>query len=117
MTLRTNVRRFSFTTKSSCSSASCDLPELEKPELKAVKIKMKADCQASSQRLDDIAHQLEDAIEDWRRFIVGNCRGEECRRIWDALVAREQRLDLEFQKEEGLPTVAEEPAAEVAAHG
>jgi hypothetical protein len=117
MTLRTNVRRFSFTTKSSCSSASCDLPELEKPELKAVKIKMKADCQASSQRLDDIAHQLEDAIEDWRRFIIGNCRGEECRRIWDALVAREQRLDLEFQKEEGLSTDAGEPTAEVAAHG
>ena|ERR1039458_6954720 len=117
MTLRTNVRRFSFTTKSSCSSASCDLPELEKPELKAVKIKMKADCQASSQRLDDIAHQLEDAIEDWRRFIIGNCRGEECRRIWEALVAREQRLDLEFQKEEALQIAAGEPTGEVAAHG
>jgi hypothetical protein len=117
MTLRTNVRRFSITTKSSCSSASCDLPELEKPELKAVKIKMKADCQASSQRLDDIAHQLEDAIEDWRRFIIGNCRGEECRRIWEALVAREQRLDLEFQKEEALQIAAGEPTGEVAAHG
>ena len=98
MTLRTNVRGFSVTTKSSCSKASCDLPELEKEELKAVRIKMKADCQASSQRLDDIAHQLEDAIEDWRRFIIANCHGEECSRIWEALIAREQRLDLELQE-------------------
>jgi hypothetical protein len=104
MTLRTNVRGFSRTTKANCSSAACDLPELEKPELKAVRIKMKADCQASSQRLDDIAHQLEDAIEDWRRFIIANCRGEECARIWDALWAREDRLEREFQ--EPTPTAA-----------
>ena len=95
MTLRTNVRGFSATTKASCSSATCDLPELDQPELKAVKIKMKADCQASSQRLDDIAHQLEDAIEDWRRFIIANCYGEECNRIWEALIAREERLEQE----------------------
>ena len=108
MTLRTNVRGFSRTTKASCSSAACDLPELEKPELKAVKIKMKADCQASSQRLDDIAHQLEDAIEDWRRFIIANCRGEECARIWDALWARQDRLDREFQ--DPTPTTASAPS-------
>jgi hypothetical protein len=117
MTLRTNVRGFSLSTKSSCSSASCDLPELEKPELKAVKIKMKADCQASSQRLDDIAHQLEDAIEDWRRFIIANCRGEECARIWDALIAREQRLELEFKEKETVPNGAVVPTADAAAHG
>jgi hypothetical protein len=101
MTLKTNVRGFSRTTKASCSCAASDLPELEKPELKAVKIKMKADCQASSQRLDDIAHQLEDAIEDWRRFIIANCRGEECERIWLALQTREERLEREFQPKEG----------------
>lgn len=117
MTLRTNVRGFSLTTKSSCSSASCDLPEIEKPELKAVKIKMKADCQASSQRLDDIAHQLEDAIEDWRRFIIANCHGEECARIWQGLIARDQRLELEFREKETVSNNAVKPTADSAAHG
>ena len=96
MTLRTNVCGFSRTTKSSCSNASCDLPELQKDELRAVRIKMKSDCEASSQRLDDIAHQLEDAIEDWRRFIIANCAGDECQRIWEALVRREERLEREL---------------------
>ena len=100
MTLRTNVRGFSRTTKSSCSSASCDLPELNDANMKAVKIKMKSDCEASSQRLDDISHQLEDAIEDWRRFIIYNCYGEECQRIWTALQSREERLEREFAERE-----------------
>jgi hypothetical protein len=68
--------------------------------MKAVKIKMKSDCEASSQRLDDIAHQLEDAIEDWRRFIIYNCYGEECQRIWTALQSREERLEREFAERE-----------------
>ena len=117
MTLKTNVRGFSRTTKTSCSCATSDLPELEKPELKAVKIKIKADCQASSQRLDDIAHQLEDAIEDWRRFIIANCRGEECNRIWDALQAREERLEREFQHKEGESNNTVEPTPATVAHG
>ncbi|MEY4569020.1 MAG: hypothetical protein RLZZ398_459 [Verrucomicrobiota bacterium] len=96
MTLRTNVQGFSHATKSTCSSTCCDLPELNEPAMKAVKIKMKSDCEASSQRLDDIAHQLEDAIEDWRRFIIANCYGEECQRIWEALRAREERLKRAF---------------------
>jgi hypothetical protein len=100
MTLRTNVRGFSRATRTSCSSASCDLPELNDPNLKAVKIKMKSDCEASSQRLDDIARQLEDAIEDWRRFIIHNCDGEECQRIWDALQSREERLERDFSARE-----------------
>ena len=53
---------------------------------------MKADCEASSQRLDDIGCQLEDAIEDWRRFIIANCMGEECDRIFQALQQRQRRL-------------------------
>jgi len=100
MTLRTNVRGFSQNAKASCSSASCDLPELNDPSMRAVKIKIKADCESSSQRLDDIAHQLEDAIEDWRRFIIANCYGEECERIWEALQAREDRLERAFQEKE-----------------
>ncbi len=100
MTLRTNVHGFSQATRSTCLTTCCDLPELNEPGMKAVKIKMKSDCEASSQRLDDIAYQLEDAIEDWRRFIIANCHGEECQRIWDALLAREERLERTFRDQE-----------------
>jgi len=96
MTLHSNVRRFSHTTRMSCSGAECELPELKRDELRAVRIKLKGDCEASSQRLDDIAHQLEDAIEDWRRFITANCYGEECGRIFDALQQREAKLNAEI---------------------
>jgi hypothetical protein len=71
---------------------SCDLPELEKDSMRAVKVKLKTECDTSSRRLDDIAHQLEDAIEDWRRFIAANCKGEECGRIFQGLHQRQQAL-------------------------
>ncbi|GEM_PF-2251846 len=96
MTLHSNVRRFSHTSRSTCSSAECELPELKKEEMRAVRIKLKTDCEASGQRLDDIAHQLEDAIEDWRRFIVANCYGEECERIFTALQERQAKLEEEI---------------------
>ena len=95
MTLHSNVRRFSCTTRASCSGANAELPELKSEEMRAVRIKLKGDCEASGQRLDDIAHQLEDAIEDWRRFITANCYGDECGRIFDALIQREARLEQE----------------------
>lgn len=100
MTLHSNVCRFSNTTKTSCSTAECDLPELQTPEMRAVRIKMKADCGASGQRLDDIAHQLEDAIEDWRRFIAANCHGDECSRIFDALEQRQESLQASLLQNE-----------------
>ncbi len=60
--------------------------------MRAVRIKWKADCEASSDRLLDIGCQLEDAIDDWRRFIIANCKGDECQRIFQALQHRQQRL-------------------------
>lgn len=96
MTLHANVRRFSNTTRANCSSAECELPELKSDEMRAVRIKIKTDCDASSHRLDDIAHQLEDAIEDWRRFIEANCYGDECSRIFEALEHRQDRLQREI---------------------
>jgi len=72
------------------------MPELKTNEMRAVRIKLKSDCEASSQRLDDIAHQLEDAIEDWRRFITANCYGAECARIFDALQQRQTKLEEEI---------------------
>jgi hypothetical protein len=96
LTLRANVRRFSRTTKNSCGTTSCDLPELQTEPLRAVRLKMKTDCDASGQRLDDVAHQLEDAIEDWRRFVAANCQGAECQRIFEAIQQREESLQREL---------------------
>ena len=92
MTLFANVRGFSRTMQSSCGCASRDFPELQQEGLRAVRTKMKMECDASAQRLDDIANQLEDAIGDWQRFIAGNCRGQECARIFTALEERWRRI-------------------------
>lgn len=100
ITLHANVRRFCLASRSDCQQSQCELPELQKDELRAVRIKMKTECEASSRRLEDIAHQLEDAIEDWRRFIGANCQGEECARIFDAIWERQQKLFEEFQQPE-----------------
>lgn len=97
LTLHNNVKRFARSTQNNCDKTKCDLPELDKDEMKAVKIKMQTDCESTSQRLTDIAFQLEDAIDDWRRFIAANCTGEECSRIFDALQTRQQRLEEELK--------------------
>ena len=36
--------------------------------------------------------KLEDAIEDWERFIADNCEGDECARIFNGLEERHSRL-------------------------
>lgn len=92
MTLRANVIRFAALSKSHCTNTECDLPELKDDSMRAVRVKIKTDCEASYQRLTDIGCQLEDAIEDWRRFIIANCQGGECERIFQALQQRQQRL-------------------------
>lgn len=67
--------------------------------MKAVRIKIQTDCEATSQRLTDIAFQLEDAVEDWRRFIAANCNGDECSRIFDAIQERRERLEQEIEEQ------------------
>jgi hypothetical protein len=114
MTLNANVQRFSAKTKLSCSTTSCDLPELERDNMRAVKIKLKTDCETSRQRLDDIAHQLEDAIEDWRRFVAANCQGAECSRIFEGLQKRQEALYRDMV-EQHIEKTYNEAAAEVAA--
>jgi len=98
LTLHNNVKRFASTAKHSCDKTKCDLPELEKEEMKAVRIKIQTDCESTSQRLTDIAFQLEDAVEDWRRFIAANCSGDECSRIFDAIYERRERLEQELEE-------------------
>lgn len=92
MTLHANVIRFAKLSRNHCTTAVCELPELEKDSMCAVRVKMKSDCEASSDRLLDIGCQLEDAIDDWRRFIIANCQGDECQRIFEALQQRQRRL-------------------------
>jgi len=108
LTLHANVQRFSYATKSDCQTSECELPELKDEKMHAVRIKMEAECKASSRRLDDIAFQLDDAIEDWRRFIGANCAGDECGRIFEAIEQREAallnellRLQSQNEKQEG----------------
>lgn len=98
LTLHNNVKRFASTAKTSCDKTKCDLPELENEEMKAVRIKIQTDCEATSQRLTDIAFQLEDAVEDWRRFIAANCTGDECSRIFEAIQERRERLEEEMEE-------------------
>lgn len=95
ITLHSNVCRFTATSKTSCERTRGDLPELDNVEMKAVRIKIQSDCEATSERLTDIGFQLEDAIEDWRRFIEANCDGDECSRIFDAIEERQSKLDTE----------------------
>jgi hypothetical protein len=80
--------------RDSCSKAVSDIPELQQDKMKAVRIKVQTDCEHASQRLNDIAHQLEDAIEDWQRFIDANCEGGDCARIADGIEKRRLQLDV-----------------------
>lgn len=98
MTLRANVWQFAMRTESHCDETICELPELQAPNLAAVRVKMRAECRASKERLDDIANQLEDAIADWKRFISANCHGDECQRMSEAIEQREHRLTVEMGK-------------------
>src|SRR5680860_178179 len=52
LTLHSNVKRMAITSNQNCDKANCDLPELLTDDLKAVRIKLKTDCEASTQRLD-----------------------------------------------------------------
>ena len=100
MTLRSNVTRFSRKMKKNCSEGYCDLPELNEAKFKSVKVKMLTDCEASSERLDNIGHQIDDAVADWTRFVTANCTGEECSRIWEAFYDRKQTLHDEIKQED-----------------
>jgi uncharacterized membrane protein len=93
LTLHSNVTRFALSTNQSCSNNIADLPELETEAFKTVKVRFKTRCEAHGQRLEDIARQLDDAIEDWKRFVAENCDGDECIRIYAAIEERKRNLE------------------------
>jgi hypothetical protein len=92
MTLLCNVKQFAISLRKSCAQTACDLPELAQDSMKAVRVKTQTECNANAQRLDDVGNQLEDAVDDWQRFIAANCQGDECERIFSALITRQNRL-------------------------
>lgn len=98
LTLFRNVAMLAIKTRKSCSCACCELPELKDEQMRAVRIRLKTDCEASADRLDDISRQLEDAVGDWTRFISDNCQGDECGRIFNALEERQCSIGHELLK-------------------
>lgn len=111
LTLYENVRKFAHKTRTTCHRSQCELPELAGDSLRAVRVRMKVECEASSDRLSDIANQLEDAIGDWQRFIAANCSGDECYRIYQALDERRDRMNRQILEEttpDNLPEVGDQ---------
>jgi hypothetical protein len=106
MTLRAEVVKFSYETKDSCGTPSCDIPELDTEAFRMVRIRMKDDCHAASGKLDNIAHQLDDAIADWQRFVTANCQGDECARIFYAFQEREDKLQRELAELKAAKTLS-----------
>lgn len=99
ITLYENVRKFVHKTRTTCSRSQCDLPELAGEDMRAVRVRMQVECEASADRLTDIGNQLEDAIGDWQRFIAANCYGDECYRIYQALGERREKMNRQILEE------------------
>ena len=98
MTLFANVAMLGIKTRRSCTCACCELPELKEDNMRAVRVRLRAECEASADRLDDIASQLEDAVEEWRRLVSENCQGNECHRIFQGLQQRKTRIEEELRR-------------------
>jgi hypothetical protein len=96
MTLRSNVSRLAIESQKQCDEAICDLPDLGQDGFRAMHVKLKSDCRASTQRLADISRQIDDVIGDWRRFVIANCQGTECGRIEEAVATRRNELENEL---------------------
>jgi len=111
LTLQSNVRLFSVRTESHCDETLGELPTLAEPHQAILRVKLRADCRASRERLDDIGDQLDDAISDWKRFIIAHCSGEECRRITEAIEQRERRIAEEIAKRKSQPPQCGDSAA------
>ena len=105
MTLKVDVIRLQRgMRKKCCAGGYKDLPELEEPEFKAVRIKITTECEANAGRLGNIKNHLDNAIGDWNRFVTSNCAGEECARIYDAQQQREAQHQRELQEDDGVST-------------
>lgn len=101
LTLYSNVSRFAKQIKNNCEDSECSLPELRSEANRAIKIKMQTECKANSERLADVANQLDDAISDWQRFVTANCEGNECARIFDAVQQQRVKLSIDGVEPDG----------------
>lgn len=92
LTLHASVRKLSNRVRNSCQDVACDIPEFQSPEMKSIRMKLKSDCENTSERLDDIANQLDDAVGDWERFLFANCESEDCGRISQTMEEQRNKL-------------------------
>jgi hypothetical protein len=92
LTLQASVKKLGNRVRSSCEDKACDLPEFQSPELRPIRMKLKSDCENTSERLEDIANQLDDAEGDWERFLYANCEADDCGRI--SMILADQRKKL-----------------------
>jgi hypothetical protein len=105
LTVWASIRTYRSELASTCANARRDLPELEDSNLKAVKTMLSSHCNYGSARLNDAANHLEDALEDWQRFIGANCEGSECARIERQIDNRRDELKKQFPQ---LPTACDQ---------
>lgn len=106
LTVWASIRTYRSELASTCANARRDLPELKDSNLKAVKTMLSAHCNYGSARLNDAANHLEDALEDWQRFIGANCEGNECAQIAKQIDGRRDELKKQFPQ---LPTACDQP--------
>jgi hypothetical protein len=92
LTVWASVRNFQGQLGNTCTQAIKDLPELEHDKMRAVKTMLNAHCGNGAARMGDIVNHLEDALEDWLRFIGANCEGDECAAINAQIEARRTTL-------------------------
>jgi len=106
------VRTYRSELASTCANAQRELPELEQEKMKAVRMMLSSHCNHGSARLNDVANHLEDALEDWQRFIGANCSGDECSQISSQI--NQRRLTLESQISGNTTCVADAPPSDEA---
>jgi len=97
LTIWASIRSFRNELSYTCKKAAKDLPELEKEENKAIKTLFSSNCGHGSNRLGDIVNHLEDALEDWNRFVKENCQGDDCDRIDKEIKKRRELLKTQYE--------------------
>jgi hypothetical protein len=98
LTLRAEVIGFAHQLAEMCSAASAELPVMNQSNMLPVKSMLNARCRDGASRLDGISNRLDDAVAAFEAFIIQNCTGDECGRIYNTLLEHRERLDSQVAK-------------------
>ncbi len=104
LTVFSSVRRLRSELSEACNAAEQQLTELGSEKNKAIKTFFGTQCHHNASRLGDIVNHLEDALDDWARFVEANCQDLECQRINEAIVERRLQLDAQTRSQCGNTT-------------